>query len=72
MKLLSEKKVQHNKCSFYSVSRTLLVPVGTIELVQEGATNISTATARWMEDDGRRVVSPRRTGQWSSRLEGGP
>ena len=30
MKRLSEKKVQHNKCSFYSVSRTLLVPVGTI------------------------------------------
>ena len=30
MKLLSEKKVQHNKCEFYSVSHTLLVSDDTI------------------------------------------
>ena len=46
-------------------------------LIQEysllkGATNTSTSTARRTGDGGWQAITSRRTGQWSSRLEGGP
>ena len=53
IKLLSEKKAQHNDCSFYSVSHTLLVPVGTIIT---RATNKSKAAVGCEDDDGLRVI----------------
>ena len=37
-----------------------------------GATDTSTSTVRRTEDDGWQAITSRRTGQWSSRLEGGP
>ena len=38
----------------------------------QGATDTSTPTVRRTEDGGWQAITSRRTGQWSSRLEGGP